>query len=50
MVLQERKPGLTLLAKLPRCAPFDNGQENWDHHLLKDEIGVDTYFCNPYSS
>ncbi len=50
IVLQERKLGLTLLAKSPRCAPFDNGQENREHHLLKDEIGVDTYLCNPYSS
>ena len=73
MVLQERALGLTLLKKLPRCAPqqmnqaliarlvdlppamrrsitFDNGQENRYHHRLHDVLGVQTYFCNPYSS
>lgn len=73
MVLQERALGLTLLKKLPRCAPqqmndaliarlidlppemrrsitFDNGQENRYHHQLHEALGVQTYFCNPYSS
>lgn len=26
---------------------FDNGSEFADHSLLKDELGVDTYFCDP---
>jgi len=73
MVLQERKLGLTILQKIPRCAPeemkealidslcdfpakmrqsitFDNGQENRKHYELHSEIGVKTFFCNPYSS
>ena len=73
MVLQERSLGLTLLQKLPRCAPqqmnaavikrlkklpqklrrsitFDNGQENRRHFELHEALGVQTYFCNPYSS
>lgn len=73
MVLQERSLGITLLKKLPRCAPtqmnnaliarlaelpqamrrtitFDNGQENRYHHRLHEALGVQTYFCNPYSS
>jgi len=73
MILQERKLGLTLLKKLPRCAPremndaiierlsglpshmrrsitFDNGQENRRHHELHQTLGIQTYFCNPYSS
>ena len=73
MVLQERSLGLTLLKKLPRCAPkemaaavvnrlqelpaemrksitFDNGQENRHHRTIGDHLGVDTYFCEPYSS
>ena len=73
MVLQERKLGLTLLKKLPRCAPkemneavsarlrelpenmylsitFDNGPENRQHYKLHKPLGIQTYFCNPYSS
>ncbi len=73
MVLHERAAGITLLAKLPRCAPqemylalkeklkdlplymrrtltFDNGQENRQHHKLKEELGIHTFFCNAYSS
>jgi len=73
MVLQERVLGLTLLTKLPRCAPaemtaalirrlasfpprmrrsitFDNGQENRRHDELRNALGLQTYFCNPYSS
>lgn len=73
MVLQERSLGLTLLRKLPRCAPtemnaaiierlkdlphelrrsitFDNGQENRRHYELQKTIGIQTYFCDPYSS
>jgi len=73
MVLQERSLGLTLLAKLPRCAPtemaaavinrlkslpsdmrcsitFDNGQENRHHTTMQDQLGIDTYFCDSYSS
>jgi len=29
---------------------FDNGQENRRHHELRESLGVQTFFCNPYSS
>lgn len=73
MVLQERSLGLTLLKKLPKCAPkemgealinrlrglppwmrrsitFDNGQENRHHMILQEQLSMETYFCDPYSS
>ena len=73
MVLQERSLGLTLLKRLPRCAPgemaaavvnrleelpaqmrksitLDNGQENRHHTSMQQQLGIHTYFCDPYSS
>jgi IS30 family transposase len=73
MVLQERSVGLTLLEKLPKCAPkemseavinrlrelpsdlrrsitFDNGQENRHHTTMQEQLELETYFCEPYSS
>lgn len=42
------------LRHLPQCLrrsiTFDNGQENRRHHQLHDQLHLDTYFCNPYSS
>jgi len=42
-----------LLNKHPKQATLsvtlDNGKENYDHRKLND-VGVDTYFCDPYSS
>lgn len=30
---------------------FDNGTENFYHHIVRDEFGTfDTFFCDPYSS
>ena len=29
---------------------FDNGTENAKHTQLKDEYGIETYFCDPYCS
>jgi len=29
---------------------FDNGQENRRHYELRESLGVQTFFCNPYSS
>lgn len=51
----EMKHALTeRLQRLPehlrRSVTFDNGQENRRHHELRTELGLDTYFCNPYSS
>jgi IS30 family transposase len=28
---------------------FDNGKENHLHYKLKNDYGIDTYFCHPYS-
>lgn len=41
-----------LLAKWPQGArqsvTFDNGRENYNHHQLRQDLGIDTYFCDPY--
>ena len=43
----------SLLAPLPpemrRSITFDNGTEFALHHRLNDELGISTYFCDPYS-
>ena len=33
-----------------RSITFDNGQENRHHRKLSEHLGMDTYFCDPYSS
>lgn len=42
------------LSRLPpqmrQSITFDNGQENRRHHELRESLGVQTFFCNPYSS
>ena len=42
------------LGRLPpqmrQSITFDNGQENRRHHELRESLGVQTFFCNPYSS
>lgn len=42
-----------LLTKYPRAVTktvtMDNGKENYNHQQLR-HIGIDTYFCDPYSS
>jgi len=42
------------LGRLPpqmrQSITFDNGQENRRHHELRENLGVQTFFCNPYSS
>lgn len=35
---------------LRRTMTFDNGRENTEHGKLKETLGLDTYFCDPYSS
>lgn len=41
-----------LLARWPpgarQSVTFDNGKENYNHNELRQELGVDTYFCDPY--
>lgn len=29
---------------------FDNGHENVEHDLINEELGTNSYFCNPYRS
>jgi IS30 family transposase len=33
-----------------RTMTFDNGRENTKHEQLRNALGLDTYFCDPYSS
>ena len=40
----------TLPPTMRRSVTFDNGQENRKHEALRDDLKIDTYFCNPYSS
>jgi IS30 family transposase len=43
-----------LLSKLPHPAlksvVFDNGKENYNHEQLQRDLGVKTYFCDPYAA
>ena len=32
------------------CQPMDNGTEFARHSLLKDALGLATYFCDAYAS
>ena len=40
----------SLPSHMRRSITFDNGQENRHHRTIGDHLGVDTYFCEPYSS
>ncbi len=44
----------SLLSKYPEPArqsmTFDNGKENYNHEQLQRDLGVKTYFCDPYCS
>lgn len=35
---------------LVKSITFDNGLENFRHSYLKEEFGIETYFCDPYKS
>lgn len=43
-----------LLSKFPKVAlksvAFDNGRENYNHEQLQRDLGVKTYFCDPYAA
>lgn len=43
-----------IFSKLPASSRLssthDNGRENHEHYQLTDELGMDTYFADPYSS
>jgi transposase, IS30 family len=43
-----------LLSKLPskarRSVTFDNGRENYNHEQLRRDLGVKTFFCDPYAA
>lgn len=44
----------TIFSSLPeearRLITFDNGLEFYEHQRLKDLLGIETYFCDTYSS
>lgn len=40
----------SLPKSLRRTITFDNGRENAQHMKLRKSLGVETYFCDPYSS
>lgn len=35
---------------LKRSITYDNGSENVEHHILNQQIGSSSYFCEPYHS
>jgi IS30 family transposase len=39
-----------LPASLRKSVTYDNGTENVEHHILNQEIGTQSFFCNPYHS
>lgn len=43
-----------LMSALPpalrRSITYDNGPENVEHHVLNDDFGMRSYFCEPYHS
>jgi IS30 family transposase len=43
-----------MLSKFPqkarRSVTFDNGRENYNHEQLKRDLGVKTFFCDPYAA
>lgn len=51
---QVRKKLNCRLSKIPvqlrKTITFDNGTENAEHELIASVLGVETYFCHPYSS
>ncbi len=46
-ILENLKP---FPASLRRTMTFDNGRENTEHEQLRIFLGLETYFCDPYSS
>jgi transposase, IS30 family len=38
-----------LPARLRRTITFDNGTEFASHHQLRDQLGIQTFFCDPYA-
>jgi len=40
----------SLPSELTNTYTFDNGTENGLHTLLRERFGIDTYFCDPFSS
>ena len=39
----------TLDRRLRKTITFDNGTEFAQHHILADELGIRTFFCDPHS-
>lgn len=46
----QRKVFKALPAHCVKSVTTDNGSEFAWHYLLREELGVDTYFCDPYSA
>lgn len=36
--------------ELTKTITFDNGFENYKHTKMKEQFGIDTYFCRPFAS
>jgi IS30 family transposase len=36
--------------KLRRSITYDNGSENYEHTVLNEDLGMSSYFCQPYHS
>lgn len=36
--------------ELTKTITFDNGFENYQHTKIKEQFGIDTYFCRPFAS
>lgn len=45
-----RKSIVTFGENIVKSTTFDNGTENMLHTRLKEDFGIQTYFCDPYSS
>jgi len=45
-----RKTIESLPPQLFKTMTFDNGTEGANHRVIRDEFGIDTYFCDTYSS
>lgn len=45
-----RKSMETIPIQWQQSMTFDNGKENVEHTIIKDEYGIETYFCDSYCS
>ncbi|MGK5094814.1 IS30 family transposase, partial [Deltaproteobacteria bacterium TL4] len=45
-----RKTVESLPPEFFKTMTFDNGTEGADHRMIRDDYGLQTYFCDPYAS